>query len=167
MRVCGGQASTSSTTRPSASMRQRGARILGRGADVAYDHLIVTPGIDFSLEEIESYDRDGLGASASCLEGRTSDPCATPSNRTDARRRCRGPEHSACTVSVPPGPYERACIITAFLKRTKPRSKLLVLDANPDVTSKAGLFKAAWKDLYAGFIDYRPNARAMGSTRTR
>jgi NADPH-dependent 2,4-dienoyl-CoA reductase/sulfur reductase-like enzyme len=53
-------------------------------------------------------------------------------------------------------------MVAALLKRTKPRSKLLVLDANPDITSKGGLFKAAWKDLYAGIIDYRPNARAIG-----
>ena len=50
----------------------------------------------------------------------------------------------------PPGPYERASMVAAYFKQAKPRSKVLVLDANPDVTSKAGLFKAAWKDLYAG-----------------
>jgi sulfite dehydrogenase len=62
----------------------------------------------------------------------------------------------------PPGPYERASMIAAYLKQSKPRSKLLVLDANPDVTSKGGLFKAAWKDLYAGVLEYRGNARAIG-----
>ena len=61
----------------------------------------------------------------------------------------------------PPGPYERASVVAAYFKEAKPRSKVLVLDANPDVTSKAGLFKRAWSDLYPGIIEYRGNSRAV------
>ena len=50
----------------------------------------------------------------------------------------------------------RACLIAARLRRTHPRAKVLVLDANPDITSKAALFRQAWKDLYPGMIEYRP-----------
>src|SRR5690606_33622296 len=57
----------------------------------------------------------------------------------------------------PPGPYERACQVAWYFKRQKPRSKVLVLDANPDVTSKAGLFKKAWSEEYRGIVEYRPN----------
>jgi sulfite dehydrogenase len=53
-------------------------------------------------------------------------------------------------------------MVAAYFKQAKPRSKVLVLDANPDVTSKGGLFKAAWKDLYAGILEYRGNAKAVG-----
>jgi len=62
----------------------------------------------------------------------------------------------------PPGPYERASMVAAYFKQAKPRSKVLVLDANPDVTSKAGLFKRAWADLYPGILEYRGNSRATG-----
>jgi NADPH-dependent 2,4-dienoyl-CoA reductase/sulfur reductase-like enzyme len=62
----------------------------------------------------------------------------------------------------PPGPYERASLVAAYFKRAKPRSKVLVLDANPDITSKAGLFKRAWSDLYPDLIEYRANSRAVG-----
>jgi NADPH-dependent 2,4-dienoyl-CoA reductase/sulfur reductase-like enzyme len=62
----------------------------------------------------------------------------------------------------PPGPYERASMVAAYFKQAKPRSKVLVLDANPDVTSKGGLFKAAWKDLYPGILEFRGNAKAVG-----
>jgi sulfite dehydrogenase len=62
----------------------------------------------------------------------------------------------------PPGPYERASMVAAYFRQAKPRSKVLILDANPDVTSKGGLFKAAWKDLYSGIIEFRGNARAVG-----
>jgi sulfide dehydrogenase [flavocytochrome c] flavoprotein subunit len=56
----------------------------------------------------------------------------------------------------PPGPYERASMVAHYLKKNKPKSKLVVLDANPDITSKGGLFKKGWKDNYEGIIDYRP-----------
>jgi sulfide dehydrogenase [flavocytochrome c] flavoprotein chain len=59
----------------------------------------------------------------------------------------------------PPGPYERASVIAAYFKRSKPRSKVLVLDANADITSKAGLFKKAWAELYPDMIEYRPQHR--------
>jgi hypothetical protein len=41
----------------------------------------------------------------------------------------------------PPGPYERACQVAWYLQTRKPRSKLIVLDANPDVVSKTALFR--------------------------
>ena len=58
----------------------------------------------------------------------------------------------------PPGPYERACMVASYLKVAKPRSKVLVLDANPEVQSKKALFERAFKDHYSGLIEYRPNA---------
>jgi sulfite dehydrogenase len=57
----------------------------------------------------------------------------------------------------PPGPYERACQAALYFKQAKPRCKVLVLDANEDLVSKPALFKAAWNDLYKGFIEYRNN----------
>jgi NADH dehydrogenase FAD-containing subunit len=47
-------------------------------------------------------------------------------------------------------------MVAHYLKAKKPKSKVLILDANDDVQSKKGLFMAAWKDLYAGIIEYRP-----------
>ena len=55
----------------------------------------------------------------------------------------------------PPGPYERASLIAHYLKTSKPRSKLIVLDAK-DAFSKQRLFEAAWKELYAGLLEWVP-----------
>jgi sulfite dehydrogenase len=70
----------------------------------------------------------------------------------------------------PPGPYERVSMVAAYFKQAKPRSKVLVLDANPDVTSKGPLFKRAWEDLYKGIVEYRGNAKVVavqpGAVRT-
>ena len=57
----------------------------------------------------------------------------------------------------PPGPYERACMVASYFKQFKPRSKVLVLDANPEIQSKKGLFEKAFADHYKGIIEYRPN----------
>ena len=35
---------------------------------------------------------------------------------------------------------------------------MLILDANEDVVSKPALFKAAWRELYPGMVEYRPNS---------
>jgi sulfide dehydrogenase [flavocytochrome c] flavoprotein subunit len=61
----------------------------------------------------------------------------------------------------PPGPYERACQVAAYFKARKPRSKVLILDANADVTSKGPLFKKAWADLYPGIVEFRGNSKAV------
>ena len=55
----------------------------------------------------------------------------------------------------PPGPYERACLIADWLRINKPGSKLLVLDANPDIVVEKDNFSRAFFDLHAGVIDYR------------
>jgi NADPH-dependent 2,4-dienoyl-CoA reductase/sulfur reductase-like enzyme len=38
---------------------------------------------------------------------------------------------------------------------------VLILDGNPDVTSKGPLFKKAWSELYGGMIEYRPQHKVM------
>jgi sulfide dehydrogenase [flavocytochrome c] flavoprotein subunit len=57
-----------------------------------------------------------------------------------------------------PAPYERACQVAWYLKNAKPKSKVLVLDANEDVQSKKALFMAAWNGPYKGVVEYRPNS---------
>jgi sulfide dehydrogenase [flavocytochrome c] flavoprotein chain len=61
----------------------------------------------------------------------------------------------------PPGPYERACQVAHYFKTAKPKSKVLILDANEDVVSKKGLFMAAWNGPYKGLIEYRPNSELL------
>ena len=56
----------------------------------------------------------------------------------------------------PPGPYERASQVAHYFKQNKPKSKVLILDANQDVTSKGPLFKKFWADNYKGILEYIP-----------
>jgi NADPH-dependent 2,4-dienoyl-CoA reductase/sulfur reductase-like enzyme len=62
----------------------------------------------------------------------------------------------------PPGPYERASMVANYFKQYKPKSKVLLLDANADVTSKGKLFKGVWESEYKGILEYRPNMKVTG-----
>jgi NADH dehydrogenase FAD-containing subunit len=62
----------------------------------------------------------------------------------------------------PPGPYERASCVAAYFKREKPRSKVLILDGNPDITSKGPLFRKAWAEIYGPMVEYRAQHKAVG-----
>ncbi len=136
---------------------------LARGGDIGYERLVMSPGIDFTFNEIQGYE-------ASMQEGRVLNAWKAGQQTVALRRQLEAMRDGgvvllsipAAPYRCPPGPYERACMIAAYLKQAKPRSKLIVLDANPDVTSKGALFKAAWKDLYASVLEYRGNAKAVG-----
>jgi sulfite dehydrogenase len=126
-------------------------------ADQGYDRLIVAPGIDFMYEQVQ-----GLGAEAQKTimhAWKAGEQTVTLRRQLEAM-----PDGGVFVITIPkvpyrcpPGPYERVCQVAHYLKATKPRSKILVLDANPDIQSKKGLFLAAWNGQYQGMIEYRPN----------
>ena len=135
---------------------------LARGGDLAYERLVVSPGIDFQFREIQGFEaamNDG-----SVLHAWKAGPQTVALRRQLEQMRDGGVYLLSVPLApyrCPPGPYERASMVAAYFKQAKPRSKVLVLDANPDVTSKAGLFKRAWGDLYPGILEYRGGARAV------
>ncbi len=61
----------------------------------------------------------------------------------------------------PPGPYERACLVANYLRDAKPRSKVLVLDANDEIQSKKALFTKAFES-YGALIEYVPGSKLEG-----
>jgi sulfite dehydrogenase len=136
---------------------------LARGGDLTYDRLVVSPGIDFTFGDVAGYE-------AAMNTGRVLHAWKAGAQTLELRRQLEQMKDGGVyVISVPtapyrcpPGPYERASVVAAYFKQAKPRSKVLVLDANPDVTSKPGLFKAAWKDLYGGNLEYRGNSKAIG-----
>jgi sulfide dehydrogenase [flavocytochrome c] flavoprotein subunit len=116
----------------------------------------MSPGIDFRLDEMKGYD-------AAAMEIMPHAWKAGPQTIL-LRQQLEAMKDGGTVVMTvplspyrcPPGPYERANMIAFYLKNHKPKSKIIVLDANPDITSKAGLFRKGWKDNYASIIDYRP-----------
>jgi sulfite dehydrogenase len=132
----------------------------GRGSQLVYDRLVLSPGVDFLFNEVEGYEAAGERVLHAWKAG---------SQTVELRRQLEAmPDGGVYVLSVPvapyrcpPGPYERACQVAHYFKHAKPRSKVLLLDANPDVTSKGPLFKRAWEDLYKGIVEYRPNAKVQ------
>ena len=121
--------------------------------DFKYDRLVVSPGIEFSTDEIKGYDPEIM-------------PHAWKAGpQTVLLRKQLEAMKPGGTVILsiplapfrcPPGPYERTSMIAMYLKQHKPGSKIIVLDANPDIVSKKGLFLKGWKKHYEGIVDYRP-----------
>jgi sulfite dehydrogenase len=132
---------------------------LGDGSELSYERLVLAPGIDFMTDQI-----GGLTAaldSGRVLHSWKAGPQTAALRQQIVDMRDGGVFALFIPKSpyrCPPGPYERACMVAAYLKTAKPRSKVLVLDGNAEITSKKGLFEKAFKDHYAGIIEYRPNA---------
>jgi len=61
----------------------------------------------------------------------------------------------------PPGPYERACVVADYLKRNKPGSKVMVLDANPGITAEVKNFTHAFQVMYATNLEYIPSTSIL------
>lgn len=129
---------------------------LAGGPTVRYDKLILSPGIDLMFDSVQ-----GLGEAHS--SGRILQAWKAGPETLALRRQLEAmPDGGTYAITVPeqpyrcpPGPYERASVVAAYFKRAKPKSKVLILDANPDVTSKGGLFKKAWAELYPGMLEFR------------
>jgi sulfide dehydrogenase [flavocytochrome c] flavoprotein subunit len=129
-------------------------RIRLAGGDVlTYDKAILSPGIDLKLDAIAGYDKAALGLMPHAWK-------AGPQTR-DLRAQLEAMDDGGTVIisppvnpfRCPPGPYERASMIAHYLKTTKPKSKILILDPKPKF-SKQGLFKQAWAELYPNMIEH-------------
>jgi sulfite dehydrogenase len=136
---------------------------LSRAGEIGYERLVVSPGIDFLFGEVQGYEQ--AMQAGRVLHAWKAGPQTTALRRQLEEMRDGGVYVLSVPLApyrCPPGPYERASVVAAYFRQAKPRSKVLVLDANPDVSSKGPLFKRAWSELYPGIIEYRGNSRAVG-----
>ncbi len=132
---------------------------LASGTELAWDRLVLSPGIGFMTNEVG-------GLQAALDSGRIVHAWQAGPQTVALRNQLTAmPDGGVVALSIPkvpyrcpPGPYERACMIASYLKTAKPKSKLLVLDANPEVQSKKALFERAFDQHYKGILEYRPNA---------
>jgi NADPH-dependent 2,4-dienoyl-CoA reductase/sulfur reductase-like enzyme len=129
---------------------------LKSGKTLSYDKLVLSPGIGLMMDSIEGLmQANQAGATLQAWK-------AGPETLALQKQLQDMPDGGVFALSIPeapfrcpPGPYERACQVAAYFKKHKPKSKVLILDANEDIVSKPGLFKKAWADLYPGMIEYR------------
>ena len=129
------------------------------GTELPYDRLVLSPGIGFMTEQTG-------GLQAQLDSGRVLHSWQAGPQTAALRKQLEAmPDGGVFAMTIPrvpyrcpPGPYERACMVASYLKTAKPRSKVLVLDANPEIQSKKAVFERAFKQHYDGIIEYRANA---------
>ena len=176
--VLGGFRTLADVTTPYSGLARHGVRVvrdtataidmdkkqvrLARGDPVGFDRVIVSPGVDFMWDAIPAM--KAAEAQSRVLHAWKAGPQTAQLRQQLVAMRDGGVY--AITVPLapyrcPPGPYERVCQVAAYFKAAKPRSKILILDENADVTSKGPLFKKAWADLYPGMIEFRGNSKTI------
>jgi sulfide dehydrogenase [flavocytochrome c] flavoprotein subunit len=126
--------------------------VLADGASLAYDRLVLSPGIDFQFDAVSGYDE--MAAAKMPHAWKAGEQTMLLRKQLEAME-----DGGLVAIAVPanparcpPAPYERASLIAHYLKTRKPRSKILILDAK-DNFSQQRLFERAWKELYGGMIE--------------
>lgn len=132
---------------------------LKTGGSLSYDRLVLSPGIDFMFDQIPGL--NNADAQSKILHAWKAGP-QTVALRKQLESMKNGGVYAISIPKAPyrcpPGPYERACLVANYFKQNKPKSKVIILDANEDVMSKKGLFTKAWNELYKDIIEYRNNS---------
>ena len=126
---------------------------LADGSRLAYDRLVLAPGIDLNWTGLPGYTEEAAEKMPHAWK-------AGPQTLLLRRQLEAMADGGLVVMSAPanpfrcpPGPYERASLIAYYLKTKKPKSKLLLLDAK-DAFSKQRLFQNAWTQLYPGLIEW-------------
>ncbi len=128
---------------------------LASGGTIAYDRLIVAPGIDFRLDVIEGYDETTAQIMPHAWRG--------GAQMRLLRQQLEAMDDGglvliappALPYRCPPGPYERACLVAQYLKQNKPRSKIVILDTK-DKFAIQKLFEDSWQRFYPDLIEWLP-----------
>ena len=172
--VLGGSRRIDDLTRSYAGLRAAGVRVMQdevvaidaakrratfrKLADQTFDRIVVSPGVDLDFDSVQGWNAD---AQKTVLHAWKAGP-QTVALRAQLEAMPDGGVYVLAIPKAPyrcpPGPYERVCQIAHYFKSAKPRSKIVVLDGNPDIVSKKGLFLKAWNGQYKGMIEYRPDS---------
>ncbi len=135
---------------------------LAGGGEVAYDRLIVSPGIDFIWANLP-------GMASADARSRILHAWKAGEQTIRLRRQLEAmPDGGVFAITIPrapyrcpPGTYERASVVAHYFKQHKPRSKVIVFDANDEIISKRALFTQAWAEHYKDIIEYRPQHKLI------
>lgn len=130
---------------------------LASGGELPFDRVIVSPGVDFMYDTLP-------GLASAAAKDKVLHAWKAGAQTVALRKQLEAmPDGGVYALSIPrapyrcpPGPYERACLVANYFKAAKPKSKVVIFDANDDIQSKKGLFMKAWADHYKGIIEYRP-----------
>lgn len=140
-------------------------RIYTEQGHLDYDFLVLAPGIDYDYEAIGVKDPEQLYY----LKQHYPAGFMPGSEHLSLKNKLEDFDGGTFLLTVPsgnyrclPAPYERACLLASYFKKNKIKGKVVLLDANPDVTIKKDGFHAAFDELYKGILDYQPSFEIKG-----
>jgi NADPH-dependent 2,4-dienoyl-CoA reductase/sulfur reductase-like enzyme len=124
------------------------------GVTIDYDRLVLAPGVMLNFDQLSGMSEQGAEKMPHAWQA--------GAQTTLLRRQIEAmPDDGLVVISVPaapyrcpPGPYERASLITSYLKQNKPKAQILILDSN-ERFSKQALFQQGWKRLYGDRIRWQ------------
>jgi sulfide dehydrogenase [flavocytochrome c] flavoprotein subunit len=125
------------------------------GASIEYDRLVVAPGVRFLWGTPEGYDEPASTIMPHAWNAGRQTELLAARLRAMQKGGIVAISVPAGLMRCPPGPYERASLIAGFLKEHKPRSKVLIFDANNHFP-RQDVFTAAWKSHYGGIVEWIP-----------
>jgi len=130
---------------------------LSGGTTLTYDRLVLAPGIDF-----ESLPLSGTATNQAKIVHAWKAGTQTTSLKNQIQAMTKSDTYiltiPPAPYRCPPGPYERACVVADYLKRTKGGGKVIILDANPKILAEPLNFTKAFNETHKGIITYLPNA---------
>jgi sulfide dehydrogenase [flavocytochrome c] flavoprotein chain len=128
---------------------------LANGSDMAYDRLVVAPGIDLRFDSVPGYSEEAGEKMPHAWK-------AGPQTQL-LRKQLDALADGSLIVMVappnpyrcPPGPYERVSMMAHVLKtKGHKNSRIVVLDPK-DSFSKQGLFQEGWEKHYPGMVEWQ------------
>jgi sulfide dehydrogenase [flavocytochrome c] flavoprotein subunit len=128
---------------------------LGDGTKVAYDKLIVAPGISFNWDSVPGYSEEAAQIMPHAWQAGPQTQLLK--SKIDAMKQggtfvmVAPPNPYRC----PPGPYERISMVAHVFKEKNPTAKIIILDPK-EKFSKQALFQEGWQDKYQGMVEWIP-----------
>ena len=131
--------------------------VAGNTTPIPYDRLVMSPGIDFKF----AGQPGGIAGYDEAAAEKMPHAWKAGAQTELLRRQLIAMDDGGVVIMAipnnpyrcPPGPYERASLIAHYLKTSKPKSKIILLDGK-DVFSKQALFTAGWAALYPGMVEW-------------
>ena len=126
---------------------------LASGGSIAYDKLILSPGIALKYDSVPGYSPEA--------QSRMPHAWTSGTQVQLLRNQVMNMKQGGTFVMVPPpnpyrcppGPYERVSMIAHLFKQNNPTAKIIILDPKAKF-SKQGLFMAGWEKHYPGMIEW-------------
>lgn len=127
---------------------------LADGATLAYDRLVVAPGIDLKYDSVPGWGKAHEEVMPHAWK-------AGPQTKLLKAKLDAVPDGGVIVMIAPPnpfrcppGPYERVSMMAHALRKAgKTKSKIIIIDPKPKF-SKQGLFQQGWERYYKGMVEW-------------